>query len=392
MSKARVLFLSHALVGHLNPLIAVMQRLRAEGYEVTCLTPADQAISETRRAALAGIELRTYANVAAAAAARAAKGRVGDSGSKWAYGVIANVAEQAPIVSEAISACAPHFAVVDPFPLNAAAVGAVHQSGVPYALLWPNLLPVAPLAIRTGFRKIVDESLRDVLAPFGVAWSEEFASPRSPILNMCPVIPELIEGAVPGVELVGLPEAPAKRGDEIDFDWSRLPASPFVYLSFGTIFERRDLLEMFARAARRLDLRIVASVGRLARELGDLGDHVVAVEYLPQREVLPQARAFVTHGGYNSFAESLRVGTPMLVVPLSLDQPLQAHYAAASGAGRAIAPAELTEDRIEEALAALVSEGSTYRVRADRLSRAATAVDTTKITADLIDGAIRASC
>jgi UDP:flavonoid glycosyltransferase YjiC (YdhE family) len=389
LSEPHVLFLSYPLVGHLNPQIAVMQRLGAAGCRVTCLLPGADAIDAARREALSGIDLRFYAGGAPSIGMAPRSDET--NGADWVRRFMATGPARVPAARAAIRTCAPDFIVADPFPLNGAALAAAHAEEIPYALLWPNLLAVTPLRVRGGFRSEVDEALRATLAPFGVAWSEEFASPRSPLLNMTPVIPEFIGGEVSGVELVGLPQAPERRGDEVDFDWSRVPAEPFVYLAFGTIFQRRDILDVFFSAARRLGVRMLASVGALVDQLDDYGDDIVLASYVPQREVLRRASVFVTHGGYNSVAEALRAGISMLVLPLGLDQPLQAHYVTESGVGLALDPASLTEQSAFEALRALCKDASGWRARAASLAQVAARTDTTARTVGRLLTAIETS-
>ncbi len=343
--------------------------------------PSADTIDDVRRDALNGIALvfcpvgTQNMKMSGAHAEPAAAG-------EWEREIVRAAPTDVPALAKVIRGCAPDFVVVDPFLLTSSTLAAVHVEGVPYALLWANLIGVAPKWLRT-FRKGTDEAMQDMLSKFGVDWSDAFASPRSRILNMAPVVPELIGGEVAGIHLVGFPGSPERRGDEVDFDSSTLPASPFVYVSFGSMLEHPALLEIIFRATRRLGLRVVASVGRLVAELGDCGDHVVLARYVPQREVLQRASLFVTHGGYNSVAEGLRAGTPMLVVPLLFDQPIQAHYVTETGAGLALPPTELTEDSAAEALSALSTEAS-YRAQATRFARLAASTDPTETKVNLI--------
>jgi UDP:flavonoid glycosyltransferase YjiC (YdhE family) len=48
---------------------------------------------------------------------------------------------------------------------------------------------------------------------------------------------------------------------------------------------------------------------------------VVVVETAPQLQILERADVFVTHGGLGSVRESVTSGVPMLVIPLTHDQP-----------------------------------------------------------------------
>ena len=50
---------------------------------------------------------------------------------------------------------------------------------------------------------------------------------------------------------------------------------------------------------------------------------------MPQPLLLARCDAFVTHGGFNSVKEALSSGVPMVVVPISADQPYSAERCAA---------------------------------------------------------------
>jgi UDP:flavonoid glycosyltransferase YjiC (YdhE family) len=107
---------------------------------------------------------------------------------------------------------------------------------------------------------------------------------------------------------------------------------------------------------------VIASVGDLADELA-LPDEVLTAPYLPQREVLERADVFITHGGYNSVAESIRAATPMLVIPLAVDQPVQAYFVGSAGFGTALEPASVTEQAVADAVTDLLDPARDYRTR-----------------------------
>jgi MGT family glycosyltransferase len=187
------------------------------------------------------------------------------------------------------------------------------------------------------------------------------------------------------VTLVGLPGAAAVRGDETPFaDWQRLDASrPLVYVSFGTIFHRRpELLRQVIAATAGLGVQVVASVGDLGDALAGMGDHVILAPYVPQREMLERASVFVTHGGYNSVAESIRAGKPMLVIPLAIDQPVQAHYVERAGFGIALRPEDATTPAVAAALQTLLDPAGSHRSRVQAMIGACG--DSARTIADIV--------
>ena len=348
--------------GHLNPHIPLMHALRAKGCTVTCLLLAADGgtLSESRRAALDPVAVRVVGEVNMAPWS----GPPEDIRQLLATSRVAND------MAAAIRAIAPDFVLIDSTPLTAVAVVGAHTSGVPYGLTCPNLGMVAPRRFRE-MRWAYDEIVRDYLLRHGVRWSAETHSARSPGLNLAPTIRELVgdDAVTDGVTLVGLPGAAAVRGDEAPFsDWQRLDGTrPLVFVSFGTIFYKRpELLRRVLAATAGLGVQVVASVGDLGAELAGVGDNVILAPYVPQREMLARASVFVTHGGYNSVAESIRAGTPMLVIPLAIDQPMSAHYVARAGFGLSLRPDEATMPAVASALATLLdgSRGYASRVRA----------------------------
>lgn len=371
--------LTTAQHGHLNPHIPIMHALRAKGCKVTCLLmDADgETLSEQRRAALDPIEAHVVGEVNMAAW----------TGSPDALRHLLETTRVADDVAAAIRGLAPDFVLVDSSPVTASAVAGAHVSGVPYGLASPNLGMIAPRRLREP-RWAFDEVVREYLLRHGVRWSAETHSARSPMLNVAPAIHELVgDDAVldDGVTLVGLPGAWAVRGDEVPFsDWQRLDASkPLVYLSFGTIFYNRpELIRMVVAAASRLGLQVVASVGDIAEKLAGVGDDVILAEYLPQREMLRRASVFVTHGGYNSVAESIRSGTPMLVIPLAIDQPLSAHYVERAGFGCTLQPERVTEAAVASALETLLDPRRGFGERIRAVGGACG--DSARTTADLV--------
>ena len=73
--------------------------------------------------------------------------------------------------------------------------------------------------------------------------------------------------------------------------------------------------------------------------------------------------AFVTHGGFNSVKESLSSGVPMVVVPISADQPYSAERCVDLGVVRTLGPDDRTPDSIREAVWQVLAKAS-YRTNA----------------------------
>jgi len=377
-----VAFVTTTQHGHLNPAIPTMRALRSKGCTVTCLLlVADGGeLSEQRRSALDSVDVRAVGEV-----------HIGPwSGPPEAIRQLLETTRVADNTAAVIRKLNPDFVLVDSFPLTTPAVVGAHIAGVPYGLTSANLGPITPRQFR-AMRWRYDEITRDYLLRHGVRWSEDAHSPRSPLLNLAPAIRELVgeEAVLDGVTLAGLPGAEAVRGDEAAFSvWKRLdPSRPLVYVSFSTIFYRRpELLRQVVAATSGLGVQVVVSVGDLGHELAGAGDHVILAPYVPQREMLQRASVFVTHGGYNSVAESVRAGKPMLVIPLAIDQPVQAHYVARAGFGVSLRPDDATTAAVGSALETLLDSSRGYGARVRAVMGACG--DSARTTADLVVAAI----
>jgi zeaxanthin glucosyltransferase len=96
----------------------------------------------------------------------------------------------------------------------------------------------------------------------------------------------------------------------------------------------------------------------------------LVVPYAPQPAILARAAAFVTHGGAGSVTESLDAGVPLVIVPLSGDQGIQARLVRASGAGLAVERRDLTPASARASLTALLAPDSPERARARQIEDA----------------------
>lgn len=152
-----------------------------------------------------------------------------------------------------------------------------------------------------------------------------------------PDVPELIIGpraldfeplrALPHRHYLGTSVEPSRQDGT--FDWRDFDASkPLAYCSLGTFGEYQGAALRFFTAViesfrRREGWQLLVSCGALAERLRrpDLPPSIRVESSVPQLEVLPRARLFLTHGGIGSVREALYFGVPMLLFPFSADQP-----------------------------------------------------------------------
>jgi MGT family glycosyltransferase len=176
----------------------------------------------------------------------------------------------------------------------------------------------------------------------------------------------------------------------VDFPWSRLDRDrPLVYASMGTL--QNGVLrtfQMIAQACAGLDLQLVISLGggQEPALLGNLPGDPVVVGYAPQLDLIRRSALTISHGGLNTALESLAQGVPMVVLPVTYDQPGVGARVEWSGVGRSIPVGQLTVDRLRHAVRTVLGNPA-YRLRAVRLQSSIAAADGLNRAADLIEGA-----
>jgi UDP:flavonoid glycosyltransferase YjiC (YdhE family) len=150
-------------------------------------------------------------------------------------------------------------------------------------------------------------------------------------------------------------------------DWvERLPDRPTVLASLGTIFNKTPgVLEAIVAALAAEPVNVVVAIGRDQdpSRFGSLPDHVRLEAYVPQPLMLERCNVFITHGGFNSVKEALASGVPMVVVPISADQPYSAERCAAIGVAGTVGADARSPDAIREAVRQVLGDPK-YRANA----------------------------
>lgn len=115
--------------------------------------------------------------------------------------------------------------------------------------------------------------------------------------------------------------------------------NPLVYISLGTIVKGAvSFFQNCVEAFRNESVDVIISVGNSfdMKKLKNVPSHIHIYKSVPQLEVLKISDVFVTHGGMNSVSEALVSGTPMVVIPFSSDQPVNAKCVEKLGVGKSL--------------------------------------------------------
>jgi UDP:flavonoid glycosyltransferase YjiC (YdhE family) len=147
-------------------------------------------------------------------------------------------------------------------------------------------------------------------------------------------------------------------------DWvERLPDRRTVLASLGTVFNKTPgVLEAIVDAFGGERVNLIVAIGRdqdRAR-FGTQPDHARLEPYVQQPLLLEHCDAFITHGGFNSVKEALGAGVPMVVVPITADQPYSAERCADLGVGRSVGPDDRSPEAIRDATRQVLADPS-YR-------------------------------
>ncbi|GGN95455.1 hypothetical protein GCM10010112_85710 [Actinoplanes lobatus] len=155
---------------------------------------------------------------------------------------------------------------------------------------------------------------------------------------------------------------------------------PLVYVAITS--SGSALVRDVVAALRPLGARIL--VAATVHELGDLnGDRVHVGGVLPSHLVMPRADLAVTAGGQGSVQTAMAAGTPLLGVPLQMEQDLNLALVERRGAGRWIAERDAHGPRLTTLAGAMLGDGR-YRRAAEEIREIYDGIDGPGNAADAI--------
>ncbi|MFI1460251.1 macrolide family glycosyltransferase [Nocardia carnea] len=171
--------------------------------------------------------------------------------------------------------------------------------------------------------------------------------------------------------------------------WARpATAENVLLISLGSAYTHRPEFYRQCLAAFG-DLpgwHVVLQIGKYTdpQELGTIPANVEVHPWVPQRAILEQADAFVTHAGMGGSAEGLAAGVPMIAVPQGAEQSVNADRLVELGVARRIDTEQATAETLRAALNDLLTDEDVSR-RSARLRAQALAEGGTGRATDLIE-------
>jgi len=122
----------------------------------------------------------------------------------------------------------------------------------------------------------------------------------------------------------------------------------------GTILNKNlDFYQLCFEAFGDLPVNVVLSSGKYT-DMEPLADQIpsnfIVMPYIAQLEMLQHTDVFITHAGMNSTSEALYYNVPLVMIPLTSDQPLVANRVQELGAGIALNNVAVMREALLEVL------------------------------------------
>ncbi len=387
---SRVLFVVLAEKGHVHPFIAPAQELARRGHQVGFYAPCDLRAPLGRAGfteVFVGAEDHappdTHRGPAFAALVRDRE-RLRD----WIRAMLlASVPHEVERLSAVVADLRPDLIVADPMAYAAPIVAA--RAGLPWVGMSTSLNALVPDDWHSELITTLAGLPRaELLAAHGLPDARFCVSDcLSPWQNIAWSSAALVGAPPPGVLLAGASLPDGVRGDEGE-PLALDPTRPLVLMALGSqIYHQPRIFEVVIEASRGQAWQLVLAMGGLAAAMHRPPD-VHALAYAPQLSLLARARAMVSHGGANSVMEALAHGVPLLVSPICNDQPHNARFVAAAGAGLVCDLATASAEQVRAQLTSLCSDGPT-RAAARRIARSYRAAGGAPRAADACEKLLR---
>ncbi|GHJ47729.1 glycosyl transferase [Catellatospora sp. TT07R-123] len=360
---SRFLFHSLPLTGHVYPIAAVAQELARRGHEVAWV-----GVESVLRPLL-GPQAQVYPT-----GLPLYRGELRDRGmtatrSRWKGYIVPHTRFTLPAVQRAVADFGPDAVAVDQHAIAGAL--AAHRAGVPWATLAPTSMEIArPFAGLPKVEAWIEGVLASLWTGAGLPGEPPYDLRFSPYLVLAFTGEALAGTAVAGRAVLVGPALSARPG-QADFPWDRLAADRArVLVTAGTLaldtadgFHAR-VVDALAPLGDRLQAVVVAPEEPAP---GAYPPHVLVRRQVPMLELMPHLSAVVTHGGLNTVCEALAHGVPLVVAPITSDQPVNAAQVVAAGAGVRVRFGRSTAPQLREAVLTVLDQPG-YRQAAQRVA------------------------
>jgi UDP:flavonoid glycosyltransferase YjiC (YdhE family) len=180
------------------------------------------------------------------------------------------------------------------------------------------------------------------------------------------------------------------------FPWESVNhQKPLVYCSFGSQIINypsaqqilRDVIKLLAISGQ---YQVVASVGSSDEVLYIQNQYpsVIALQTVPQLDVLRSATATITHGGLGTIKESIWSGVPMLVIPFVHDQPENARRVSYHRLGMTLEPTKFSATAFLSTFATFQDEIPAFRENLFKMKEVMLALEQESPSVAILESAI----
>ncbi|MCO4746687.1 MAG: glycosyltransferase family 1 protein [Proteobacteria bacterium] len=351
----RVLFVVPPLTGHINPTLSVGAELLSRGHEVGWLGHASKLAGRLPRGGTL-LALGEGDPAHAAAVSRKARSVRGMAALKvfWEDFIAPLARASFAETEERVTAFAPDLLVVD------------HQAVA-------GALVARKLGIRWVTSATTSASLGDALDAFPkvAEWQREQVLQIQRDVGVDPVAnadvsPErVIIFSTPEVagerssypdQAVFVGPAIATGRSEVAFPWDALQDRAKVLVSLGTVNSERGkrFYDAVCTGLGAEDLQVILVAPESL--VPDPPPNVIRRDFVPQLALLPHLDAVVCHAGHNTTCEALAHGLPVVLLPITDDQPVVAAQVVTAGAGVRVPFGRVTAAKLSRAVRTVLDE------------------------------------
>ena len=143
--------------------------------------------------------------------------------------------------------------------------------------------------------------------------------------------------------------------------------APLVYATMGTVWNEPAQFRILLDALAGRTALVTTGLGVDPAMLEPVAPGIRVERFVPQEEVLPRARAVVSHGGSGTMLGALAHGLPLVLLPQGADQFDNAEACRAAGVAIVLMPAEADAGSVRASLDRVLDEPE-YAAAAGRLA------------------------
>ncbi|MGB1207395.1 MAG: macrolide family glycosyltransferase [Chitinophagales bacterium] len=147
---------------------------------------------------------------------------------------------------------------------------------------------------------------------------------------------------------------------------------PLVYISLGTVMSVRQeaFYQMCFQALGDLDVQVILAIGFETKieDLQHIPPNFLVRNYVPQLEILKHTKLFITHAGMNSVQESIYFEVPMIVIPQTFEQSMNAVRAENLGVAKYLKMKNLDSEVLKKASSEMLQQSPEMQTELQKIS------------------------